>query len=123
MKRPAKSAFPPPPGVVELSPLDPRATVCGVCGRGWDDSVASAWTPAPAGRCPFEYLHPKSEEPDPWANDAIQFPRFIAEAEEAGAFTPEVVAEMAVSMDLDPAQVLELVERASNRWDAIKASV
>lgn len=44
-------------GVVELSPNDPRATVCGGCGRGWDDTVSTSVTPAPAGRCPFEYDH------------------------------------------------------------------
>jgi hypothetical protein len=43
--------------VVELDPHDPRATVCGHCGRGWDDSVSTTWTPTPAGRCPFEYEH------------------------------------------------------------------
>jgi len=25
-------------GVVELTPDDPRATVCGHCGRGWGDT-------------------------------------------------------------------------------------
>lgn len=43
--------------VKELDPGDPRATVCGTCGRGWDDSVSTAWTPVPAGRCPFENDH------------------------------------------------------------------
>lgn len=43
--------------VVELSATDPRATVCGTCGRGWDDSVSTALTPVPAGRCPWEYEH------------------------------------------------------------------
>lgn len=43
--------------VVQLDPADPRATVCGTCGRGWDDSVSTAMTPVPAGRCPFEHLH------------------------------------------------------------------
>lgn len=33
---------------------------CGVCGRTWDDSVSTQWTPAPSGRCPFEYAHRKS---------------------------------------------------------------
>ena len=54
-------------GVVELDPADSRATVCGACGRGWDDSVSTAWTPAPAGRCPFEYDHAE-EQDDPWAH-------------------------------------------------------
>lgn len=30
---------------------------CFACGRAWDDSKPTAWTPAPAGRCPFEYWH------------------------------------------------------------------
>jgi hypothetical protein len=29
----------------------------GQCGRSWDDKHASGWTPAPSGRCPFEYSH------------------------------------------------------------------
>lgn len=44
-------------GVVELPPHHPRATVCGTCGRGWDDAVSTALTPVPAARCPFEYEH------------------------------------------------------------------
>lgn len=30
---------------------------CGACGRSWDDSLPTSWTPAPSGRCPFEYFH------------------------------------------------------------------
>lgn len=30
---------------------------CGHCGLSWDDSKPSAFTPAPAGRCPFEAFH------------------------------------------------------------------
>jgi len=44
-------------GVVELDPSDPKATVCGHCKRGWDDSVSTSVTPVPSGRCPFEYDH------------------------------------------------------------------
>lgn len=43
--------------VIELDPEDPKATVCGVCGRAWDDSISTSTTPVPAGRCPFEYEH------------------------------------------------------------------
>ena len=43
--------------VVELDSDDPRATVCGTCGRGWDDSISTSVTPTPAARCPFEYEH------------------------------------------------------------------
>jgi hypothetical protein len=30
---------------------------CGECGRQWDDSVITSLTPAPAARCPYEYIH------------------------------------------------------------------
>lgn len=30
---------------------------CGCCGLTWDDAISTSWTPAPAGRCPFEYFH------------------------------------------------------------------
>lgn len=30
---------------------------CGRCERSWDDAVATAYTPAPGGRCPFEAFH------------------------------------------------------------------
>jgi hypothetical protein len=39
---------------------DDKATdrvTCESCGRSWDDAVVTGWTPAPAGRCPFEYWH------------------------------------------------------------------
>lgn len=34
---------------------------CGICSRTWDDSVSTAVTPVPSGRCPFEYEHPPQE--------------------------------------------------------------
>jgi len=37
--------------------LERRAATCGTCGRSWDDTVSTAWTPVPSGRCPFEYEH------------------------------------------------------------------
>lgn len=44
-----------------LAPRDvartPGACTCGTCGRSWDDSIATSYTPAPSGRCPFEYYH------------------------------------------------------------------
>lgn len=45
-----------------VQPLQPgqhaqdRVT-CGECGLSWDDAIPTAWTPAPGGRCPFEYFH------------------------------------------------------------------
>lgn len=32
-------------------------TTCGTCGLAWDDDKITGMTPAPAGRCPFEYFH------------------------------------------------------------------
>ncbi len=43
--------------VRQISPVDPKATVCGDCGLAWDDSIITGWTPVPSGRCPFEYFH------------------------------------------------------------------
>lgn len=37
-------------------PAKDRVT-CGTCGLSWDDAKVTAWTPAPAARCPFEYFH------------------------------------------------------------------
>lgn len=62
-----------------------------------------------------------------WENNAIQFPRFIAELEATGALDfvmhdcRRVVDLMADSMDLDPSEVYELAKRASIEWDQIKA--
>lgn len=45
-----------------VQPLKPgeeakdKAT-CGHCGLSWDDGKSTQWTPAPSGRCPFEYFH------------------------------------------------------------------
>lgn len=32
-------------------------STCGTCLRSWDDSKPTSLTPAPSGRCPFEYFH------------------------------------------------------------------
>jgi hypothetical protein len=40
---------------------------CGQCGLTWDDSILTGWTPAPSGRCPFEYFHAPSH-PLPMTN-------------------------------------------------------
>lgn len=36
---------------------------CGTCGRAWDDSKATALTPAPSARCPFEVFKGHSATP------------------------------------------------------------
>jgi hypothetical protein len=46
--------------VQPIDPDDPSAidpATCGTCGRTWDDGKVTSWTPAPSGRCPFEYFH------------------------------------------------------------------
>lgn len=30
---------------------------CGTCGRSWNDALITGRTPAPSGRCPYEYIH------------------------------------------------------------------
>lgn len=37
-------------------------TTCGTCGRSWDDDVVTSMTPAPSGRCPFEYYHAEEDD-------------------------------------------------------------
>ena len=37
---------------------------CGTCGRTWNDAAQTEYTPAPSGRCPFEYFHkPERSKP------------------------------------------------------------
>lgn len=54
--------LPPVPEDFEVRVLDddenpPGKMTCGICGRSWDDSIGTTWTPVPSGRCPFEYYH------------------------------------------------------------------
>lgn len=58
---------------IELDPSDPKATVCGFCNRGWDDSVSTDVTPTPAGRCPFEYEHVYGIMEGPHTGHAISY--------------------------------------------------
>jgi len=65
-----------------------------------------------------------SDSPDAnWAKDTIQFPRFIEEAQAAGAFTDDVIDRMSASMDLTREQVQELMDRAASTWEMIKAAI
>lgn len=60
--------------------------------------------------------HPR----DNWASDTLQFPRFIEEAQAAGAFTKRVIADMSDSMDLSKQDIQELLDRAADTWEIIK---
>ena len=55
------------PADFPVQPLAPDApakvrVTDGVCGLSWDDGIGTEWTPAPSGRCPFEYFHEEEEE-------------------------------------------------------------
>lgn len=43
--------------VLEDDDLAAARATCGECGRSWDDGIVTSVTPAPSGRCPFEYAH------------------------------------------------------------------
>lgn len=58
-----------------------------------------------------------------WHNNAIQFPRLIAELEAVGAFTPQVSEALCVEMDLTMDELDEIVFRAQQKWDSIKAQL
>lgn len=63
-----------------------------------------------------------SDDPETnWKNDAIQFPRLIAEMEALGLLAGAQLTPIIESMDLTRAQLGEIVDRAQKTWDAIKA--
>lgn len=35
---------------------------CGTCGQSWNDALITGRTPAPSGRCPYEYIHAEIAE-------------------------------------------------------------
>lgn len=46
--------------------------LCATCHRFWDDAVSSGVTPAPSGRCPFEYQHPAPRKTeDVWVIESL----------------------------------------------------
>lgn len=57
---------------------------------------------------------------DLWKNDSVQFPRLLAELVAVGAPTEEQMQELCESMDLEPEQVNELLDRAQARWEELK---
>lgn len=57
---------------------------------------------------------------DNWNNNAIQFPRLIAELEAVGAFTPAVMRRLREETDMMTEDIAELTERAQKIWDRIK---
>lgn len=65
-----------------------------------------------------------SKDPDKnWENDAIQFARLIAEMEAAGYFAADsrrLERNLLASMDLEPGNLSELIERAQEVWTYVK---
>lgn len=58
-----------------------------------------------------------------WDSDFIQFPRLIAELEAAGVFSDQAVIEdLCTSMDLTSEDIMEIVGRASDKFDTIVAN-
>lgn len=55
----------------------------GQCGLWWDDSIATTYTPTPAGRCPFEGFHAE-EEPQRTARDILEEMRSQPDWEDVG---------------------------------------
>jgi len=66
--------------------------------------------------------HPVEVSTPNWENNAIQYPRLIAELQMAGAFSQEVMEFLSESTDLSYWELGELVDRACEEWDAIKAA-
>lgn len=77
-----------------------------------DDVLLLQWAGVPE--------FPDKETADLWKKNEVQFPRLIAEAEAAGAFTPSVLCDMADSMDLELKQVRELIDRGQEAWEQVK---
>lgn len=81
------------------------------------DQNGSDWPESQVTFAPVESEPPQADTT--WEDNGIQFPRLIAELEAAAAFTPEVLDALASSMDLEPSEVHELIERAVSSWDHI----
>ena len=56
-----------------------------------------------------------------WKNNAIQFARLIAELDSAGGFTEEDSEYLCESMDVTMDELDDIVSRAQEEWDKIKA--
>lgn len=56
-----------------------------------------------------------------WEQDAVQFPRLLSEIMAIVALTEAQTDELCNSMDITPAELYELFERAQTSWEAIKA--
>lgn len=60
---------------------------------------------------------------DHWSNNELQFARLISELEELDVFSGPTLSDLCKSMDLNPDDVMELIDRAQNHWDDVKKKI
>ena len=61
---------------------------------------------------------------DIWEDENIQFPRHIVELEQLGVFQDnQILRYLSVCMDLNHDEILELVNRAIEKFDRIKSKL
>lgn len=65
--------------------------------------------------------HVSTDANQNWNNNAIQFPRLLAEILSTVRFTTRQREDLCASMDLSWAEVCEVFDRADLMWQAIKA--
>ncbi len=114
--------------------MNTYSTKCGNCGalRGVADLdyIADFWARCepgetiPAGQCPEPdcgaFCYPVEAVAANWENDAIQFPRLLAEI----VATQEIdFAVLSESTGLELARIDELFDRAQRAWEKIKAGL
>ncbi len=63
------------------------------------------------------------KEPSAWEDDAIQFPRLIAELETVGAFSAPVIKALTEEMAISKQELNELVDRAQTAFDKVKSQI
>jgi hypothetical protein len=83
--------------VQPIAPDDPSAidpATCGTCGLTWDDGISTSWTPAPSGRCPFEYFH-----------TAIRLEYLRSQIDEEQISTGEIAELQGLAAEIDPGDV------------------
>ena len=88
-----------------------RAT-CGNCGLSWDDAISTSYTPAPSGRCPFEYFHAEvkqmTQEQIDKTVQTIQF--VLADLQDATPEDLKTIAERIWIQDTGPDQARQIPE-------------
>lgn len=60
---------------------------------------------------------------DLWNNDNIQFCRLIAELDNIWAFDVLTIQKLSKSMDLDQKDIYDIINRAIEKFDKIKAKL